>query len=116
MDDYAQQFQEHSRLQRAFVSFFWGGLVFDVVALGLDYKIGFSANYDLTFRLAMIAAWAIPLIFQADKLISWPCPRCDEPFAGGSTLYRAKTFWNPLPLQCANCGLSKYPKSSDSNL
>jgi hypothetical protein len=114
MTDLTSQWEDHRRLRRNFLWTFWYLLAIDVVFLGLDVKLGFTSKYYLQYRLVAIAGWVVPMIFQADKLISWPCPRCGEPFAGGTVLLRAISFWNPLPLECAHCGLSKYATTDDS--
>lgn len=114
MNDFNSQWEDHSRLRRNFLWTFWYLLVIDVVLLGLDLKLGFFSNHYLKFRLLVIAGWIVPLIFQADKLISWPCPRCGEPFAGGTLLRRATSFWEPLPLECAHCRMAKHASADDS--
>jgi len=114
MNDFSSRWEDHRRLRRNFLWTFWNLLAFDVVMLALGLKLGLSSTYYLEYRLLVIATWIIPLIFQADKLISWPCPRCGEPFASGTLLKRATSFWDPLPLECAHCGLSKYASADDS--
>ena len=84
MNDFSSRWEDHNRLRRNFLWTFWNLLAFDVVMLGLDWKLGWSSKYYLEYRLLVIAGWIVPLIFQADKLISWPCPRCGESFAGGT--------------------------------
>jgi hypothetical protein len=99
MNDFTSQWEAHRRLRRNFLWTFCNLLAFDVVFLGLDLKLGFTSKYYLQYRLLVIAGWVVPMIFQADKLISWPCPRCGEPFASGNLLERATSFgirfrWN----------------------
>jgi uncharacterized membrane protein len=75
------------------------GYIPGVLALGLPLQTLLHSDSPM---YVVAAVWMVLYVFVGNWMMSFPCPRCRQPF------FRTWWYHNPLAMHCLHCGLPKW--------
>ena len=78
-----------------------------VVAI-IGFSLGRLVDSSVPFLL-VAGAWACALLVAGNGVLSWPCPRCGQPF------FSTRWYYNTFARRCVHCKLPKWALASPAS-